>query len=204
MVDQEYITSFLKRVEGWFERLYIPCFLKGGGSANYFGGPNPERYIAMGASGCTVGIGCDLGQTDLKTVLSYGVDPGVAEIFIPYYGKKKDAAIRVLHERPLTVPYDVAWALTVGVHHGYLEKWVRPAYEKKSGVKFDTLPRQAQAVIMSLCYQKGVGGVQRDFPKTWGYLTSQDWAAASSELKHGFPQYKTRRAIEGKLLEELL
>lgn len=204
MADMIYIAGFLKRVEGFFTRLYIPCFLKSGGSANYFGGPNPGNYIAMGTSGCTVGVGCDLGQTDARTLRSYGCDADVVQIFMPYYGKRKTAAIDILHERPLTVSDDIATALTIAVHEGYLAQNVRPAYDKASAVKFDVLPRQAQAVVMSVCYQKGVGGVRRDWPKTWRYLTTQDWKAAAYELKHGFAQYKGRRRLEGELLEELL
>lgn len=204
MLDMVYITDFLKRVEGFFTRLYIPCFLRSGGSANYFGGPNPGNYIAMGASGCTVGIGCDLGQTDAETLRTYGCAEDIVRIFTPYYGKKKTAAINILHGKPLTVSKEVAEALTLAVHEGYLARNVRPAYDRNSGVKFDSLPRQAQAVVMSVCYQKGAGGVRRDWPKTWRYLTTQDWAAAAYELKNGFAQYKTRRGIEGGLLEELL
>lgn len=204
MLDMAYISDFLRRVEGFYTRLYIPCFLRKGGTANYFGGPNPGNYTAMGASGCTVGVGCDLGQTDAKTLLGYGCAEDVVRIFTPYYGKKKEAAINILHAKPLTVSEDIAMALTIAVHEGYLAQNVRPVYDKKSRVKFDNLPRQAQAVVMSVCYQKGVGGVQRDWPKTWKYLTQCDWASASAELKHGFTQYKSRRQIEGKLLEELL
>lgn len=204
MLDMVYITDFLKRVEGFFARLYIPCFLRSGGSANYFGGPNPGNYIAMGASGCTVGIGCDLGQTDAKTLRGYGCAEDVIKIFTPYYGKKQTAAINILHEKPLTVPQSVAEALTIAVHEGYLARNVRPAYENDSGVKFDSLPEQAQAVVMSVCYQKGVGGVRRDWPRTWKYLTTRDWASAAHELKNGFTQYKSRRRIEGELLEEIL
>lgn len=204
MADMVYITEFLKKVEGFFTRLYIPCFLRSGGTANYFGGPNPGNYVAMGASGCTVGVGCDLGQTNAKTLLSYGCADDVVQIFTPYYGKKKADAVNILHQKPLAVSENIAEALTLAVHEGYLSQNVRPAYNKVSSVLFDDLPKQAQAVVMSVCYQKGVGGVRRDWSKTWKYLTTQDWRRAAHELKNGFTQYKTRRNIEGRLLEELL
>ncbi|WP_302608478.1 pesticin C-terminus-like muramidase, partial [uncultured Desulfovibrio sp.] len=41
-----------------------PCNLTTGGTANYTGGPNPERYVPMGVSGVTIGTGVDLGQKD--------------------------------------------------------------------------------------------------------------------------------------------
>lgn len=204
MANMEYITDFLKRVEGNFTRLYIPCYKKSGGTANYFGGANPGNYQAMGASGCTVGVGCDLGQTSEAELLGYGLDPAVAAIFGPYYGLKKDAAIRALYAAPLTVSTTVADALSRAVHTGYLNKYVRPAYDKEAKIKFDKLPKQAQAVVMSVCYQKGVGGVKRDWPRTWRFLVGGDWGRAASELKFGFAQYLGRRRIEGQLLEELL
>lgn len=204
MADMAYITDFLKRVEGFFTTLYIPCYLRTGGSANYFGGPHPGNYIAMGASGCTVGAGCDLGQTSANTLREYGCGEDIVRIFMPYYGKKKTAAISILHEKPLSVSHEVAEALTLAVHKGYLAQNVRPVYNRQSRVKFDDLPKQAQAVIMSLCYQKGVGGAQRDWPRTWKYLVTQDWHSAVYELENGFTQYKSRRRIEGELLEELL
>lgn len=204
MGNIEYITEFLKRVEGWYTDLYIPCYKKSGGSANYRGAGNPADYTAMGASGCTVGIGCDLGQTDRATLLGYGVPAALVDKLAFYIGKKKAAAIDALYRKPLSLSDDEAWELTLGVHKGYLEKYVIPVYEKKSGVKFSYLPVQAQAVVMSVCYQKGVGGVQRDWPKLWKYLIMQDWRGAARELKTGFSQYKARRKIEGELLEELL
>lgn len=204
MANIAYISEFLKRVEGSFTRLYIPCFKKTGGSANYFGGANPENYTAMGASGCTIGVGCDLGQTNGAELLEYGLDPAIADIFDPYYGKKRDVAIRALHKSPLTVSQTVADAMSYAVHTGYLNKYARPAYDKDAKIKFDNLPLQAQAVVMSVCYQKGVGGVRRDWPRTWRYLTSGDWMRAASELKFGFSSYVGRRRIEGELLEELL
>lgn len=201
-----YISDFLTRVEGPRQTVgYIPCFLKTGGSANYKGGPNPGNYTAMGASGVTIATGCDLGQTDIPTLRGYGLTNSfLLDILNPYIGLKKDAAIRKLHAAPLAISSANAEALDHAVHGGYLNRYVRPAYEKASGVKFDDLPPQAQAVIMSICFQKGCSGVRNGCPKTWKYLITQNWKAASQELQHGFRDYAARRKTEGRLLEELL
>lgn len=207
MANIEYISDFLTKVEGPRQtRGYIPCFVRSGGTANYRGDKAPDNYMAMGASGVTIATGCDLGQTSRAELESYGVkDAALLDKLARYISKKKDAALRVLYAYPLTITEAQATALDHAVHGGYLKRWVIPAYEKDSGgVKFDELPEQAQAVIMSVCFQKGCGGVRRDWPKTWKYLTTQDWQRASWELQHGFTKYKSRRAIEGKLLEELL
>lgn len=205
MADIARISEFLTRVEGPRQTVgYIPCFLKDGGSANYKGGANPARYIAMGSSGVTIATGCDLGQTDIATLRAYGLeDAGFLAMLAPYIGLKKKAAIDKLHAMPLTIGASQAEKLDHAVHGGYLRRYVKPAYEKKSCKKFDELPWQAQAVVMSVCFQMGCGGVARNCPKLWAYLCSCDWNNAANELSRGFAQYRNRRAIEVGLLREI-
>lgn len=206
MADIKYISEFLTRVEGPRQtRGYIPCFVRTGGTANYKGDADPGIYTVMGASGVTIATGCDLGQTTLDTLREYGIHKqALLQTLVPYIGLKKSAAINALYKKPLMISMEDAEIIDHAVHGGYLDKYVRPAYDRDSSVKFDDLPKQAQAVVMSLCFQKGCGGVRRDWPKTWKYLTTQNWAAASHELQYGFTQYKNRRRIEGQLLEELV
>ena len=220
MADIEYISDFLTRVEGPRQvRGYIPCRVNATGKGkNYIGATDtppsgvqfpvtgsPLLFTAMGASGVTVATGCDLGQTDIPTLKGYGLDDAVLfEKITPYIGKKKKDALIALFRQALLLTSEEAAAMDHAVHGGYLARYVRPAYEKDSKVKFDALPKEAQAAIMSICFQKGCGGTKRDCPKTWKYLTTQDWASASRELQHGFIQYAGRRKIEGKLLEALL
>lgn len=203
MADIFFIESFLNRygVEGPRQiRGYIPCRPR-----NFTGlNQNPAEYTAIGASGVTIATGCDLGQTDVKTLASYGIEDSIISPLIPYLGKKKNDAIQKLAAMPLSVSEAVAAEIDYYVHRGYLDRWVRPAYERDSdGVKFDDIPKEAQTVVFSCCYQKGCGGVRRDWPKLWGYLTTQNWAAASNELITGFKQYAARRRMEGELLKEL-
>lgn len=204
MADLRCISSFLSTVEGRRQtRGYIPCNKKSGGTANYTGGPNPENYIAMGASGVTIATGCDLGQTTASTLAAYGLPQSVISAFLPYIGKKKADAINVLHKQPLVISPQAAEQTDMAVHKGYLDRYVRPAWEKAAKASFDGLPAQAQAVIMSVCFQKGCGGVRKDWPKLWGCLVNQDWHGAAGELLTGFTQYKNRRQTEGRLLLEL-
>ena len=99
--------------------------------------------------------------------------------------------------------HDTAALLDECVHAGYLQKYVEPAYNRASSVKFADLPKQAQAVVFSVCFQKGCGGVRRDWPNTWQHLTTQNWPAAAAELQNGFSQYVGRRRDEAALLREL-
>lgn len=208
-VEQNYIDAFLTTVEGKCQTVgYIPCDLVAGGTANYEGKGDPKLYKAMGDSGVTIATGCDLGQTTLDTLLKYGLDSGIAHSLVPYIGKnvRQDAALRKLHEMPLTISLDVAHAIDRAVHTGYLHSYVIPAYDKHFPKdKFADLPKQAQAAILSICFQKGVGGTKRDAPNTWAAFCRGDWADASKRLCNAsfWEGYQGRRRQEGILLKEV-
>lgn len=203
MAHLDYINDFLNRqgVEGPRQlRGYIPAR-----PGNFYGNANqnPDAYTVIGVSGVTIATGCDLGQTDAATLQSYGLPLAIVNQLRPYLGLKSSAAIAKLSALPLTIAPDTAALLDECVHAGYLQRYVAQAYQKAAGTSFYALPKQAQAVVFSVCYQKGCGGVRRDWPKLWGYLTTQNWCAAAKELRTGFTQYKLRRKIEGDLLQEL-
>ncbi len=203
MADMAYINAFLNKrgVEGPCQTTgYIPA--KPG---NFYGKPEQklEKYTAIGVSGVTIATGCDLGQTNAATLRNFGVPDELIAKFEAYIGLKKAAAIAKLAELPLGISTEEANLLDTCVHTGYLDSYVRPTYEWAARFAFDDLPRQAQAVIFSVCFQKGCGGVRRDWPKTWEALTTFNWAKASADLLR-FEDYKTRRALEGNLLKELL
>ena len=202
--DISYISDFLNRpgVEGprWTQG-YIPC--KPG---NFTGKPtqNPAKYEAIGVSGVTIATGVDLGQNDAESLRGYGVSEALIRKLSRYLGLTSKRAIYELHNHPFSISAQEATELDLCVHAGYLNRYVRREYDKISRVHFEDLPKQAQAVIFSLCYQLGCGGVKRNAPKTWYYLTNQMWADASDELIYGFRKYANRRKIEGMLLKEIL
>ncbi len=203
MADMEYINAFLNRkgVEGPCVNVgYIPCR-----PGNFYGKPEqkPEKYTAIGASGVTIATGCDLGQTDIPSLKGYGVPEALIEKLQPYIGLKKTAAIDKLSVLQLKISMEEAQLLDTCVHNGYLERYVRPTFERAARFSFDDLPKQAQAVVFSICFQMGCGGARRNAPKTWAYLTTRNWPAASNELIYGFAAYKLRRTMEGNLLKEL-
>lgn len=203
-IQFDYIQKFLNDsdVEGPRRtEAYVPAR-----PGNFYGRPSqvpPSMYTAIGASGVTVATGCDWGQTDPQTLKAYGVSSSTIETLRLYLGAKKAAAIALLAQHPITISDAMAAELDNAIHGGYLRKYVIPAFEKASSVSFESLPKQAQAVIMSVCFQKGCGGVRRDWPKLWGYLTACNWPAAANELRTGFSEYTVRRRREGALLAEL-
>lgn len=199
--DILYISKFLNTpgVEGPQQL----CGYAPGKPGNFTGrNQDPSLYTAIAASGVTIATGCDLGQTNADTMLGYGLDRGVVNSLRPYFGLKRQDAICKLSSLPLTIAKHTADAIDHAVHGGYL-RYVVAAYDRESSVPFADLPKQAQAVIFSLCFQKGCTGVRTDWPKVWGHLVLQDWPRAVHELETGFSQYKLRRSIEGKLLREV-
>ena len=215
----DYMWEFLATVEGdCFTCGYVPSNrVSDGKGRNYVGRiipaatkypkyistGEPSEYTAMGASGVTIATGCDLGQTDTDTLHAYGLPSGIINQLRPYIGLRKSDALRKLADMPLVIAPDTAALLDECVHAGYLQKYVEPAYNRASSVKFADLPKQAQAVVFSVCFQKGCGGVRRDWPNTWKYLTTQNWPAAAAELQNGFSEYVGRRRDEAALLREL-
>ncbi len=185
---------------------HIPCELITGGTANYHGGPEPERYVPMGISGVTIGTGVDLGQTDAATLAGMGVSPGIVNRLRPYLGQRQAAAVAVLHRLPLTISQDVADELDAAMLNHHITR-IADYYDRAVGLpgRFATLPWQAQAAIVSIQYQRGVKS-PRKYPNTWSALVRQDWADAAARLGNGrlWSGYQRRRRLEGRLLEQLL
>ena len=185
-------------------RGYIPCNLVGGGTANYYGGPNPERYEPMGISGVTVGTGVDLGQTDADTLRGMGIADGAIVRLRPYLGLRQEAAVLALHAAPLTLAAGDADGLDAAMLRHHVHK-IAGRYDRDAGVgAFARLPWQAQAVIVSIQYQRGVNSPSK-YPNTWAALVRRDWADAARRLctGHFWSGYRQRRALEGELLREL-
>lgn len=218
MANMQFIEAFLAAVEGpRMLRGYVPSTRLADGKGRNYIGPahtpangvahpacgHPAGFRAMGASGVTIATGCDLGQTDASALARFGLAREVIDLYAPYFGQRKSHALAALFARPLLISQAAADATDLALHKGYLDSYVRPAWERASGKSFDAQPDEAQAVIMSVCYQKGCAGVARDWPKLWNYLTACDWQGAARELLTGFKQYRQRRQAEGRLLARL-
>ena len=197
------IKEVLARFEGKQQlRGYIPCNLNTGGTANYYGGPNPGRYDPMGISGVTIGTGVDLGQTDAATLQSIGVPEALTTLFRPYLGKQDVAAVYALYAAPLSIGKSEADLLDTAMLNHHVNK-IAARYDRDAGAgAFEQIPWQAQAVIVSIQYQRGVNSPSK-YPNTWKAFISRDWADAAARLKNGrlWTGYQSRRAAEGKILE---
>jgi len=201
-IEYARIRAFWGTVEGKQQTQgYIPCDLVGGGTANYRGGPNPERYKPMGVSGVTIAMGVDLGQTSAPELGGMGVSSATINSLRPYLGQSGPAAVEVLHRLPLTVSQAVADELDEALHTRHIGI-AQARYDKDAGAgAFEALPWQAQAAISSIIYQRGPGSIKR-FQNTWDAFVRQDWPDAARRLMNGdlWERYQSRRATEGRLL----
>ena len=149
-IEYARIRAFLATVEGKQQTQgYIPCDLVDGGTANYRGGPNPERYRPMGVSGVTIGTGVDLGQTSAVELERMGVSSATINSLRPYLEQSGPAAVEVLHRLPLMVSQAIADELDEALHNRHIGI-AQARYDKDAGFGFGAfaaLPWQAQAAI---------------------------------------------------------
>jgi hypothetical protein len=209
MIEMQKIREFLNRsgIEGPQQlRGYIPCNLTSGGTANYRGGDNPERYVPMGASGVTVATGVDLGQTSQGELAGAGVSAQIVSDLVFYLGKKRKAAVFALHEKPLSIAQATADALDNAVI-GQHAKLIAARYDRDAGRgAFAELPWQAQTAIFSLLYQCGCTGGPKKSTRLWQAFINRQWADAASCLSNPsvFTEYQNRRRVESELVRGLV
>lgn len=207
MLELQYISEQFQQWEGRCLQAYIPCFVKpaahvrvGKTTRNYTGSNgNPADYEVMGASGVTIGTGCDLGQQTYGGLLCMGVPAALISRFEPYFGKSGAAAILALYRAPFCITELECEALDRAIVADYVHRIAR-LYDGQSSVPFADIPREAQAVTAHLFYHKGS---PRSYPKTWAALTRQDWQDAADKLRNGSlwaGPYDYGRASEGRLL----
>lgn len=207
MLELEYISEQFRQWEGRCLHAYIPCFVKpaaqlrvGRTSQNFTGNNgNPDDYTVMGASGVTIGTGCDLGQQTYGGLLNMGVPAALVASFEPYLGKSGDVAIQALHAAPFCLSERECDALDRAIIADYVRRIGR-LYGAASDVAFAAIPKEAQAVVAHLFYHKGHPST---YPATWAALCRQDWQTAADKLCNGSlwsGPYDSGRASEGRLL----
>lgn len=210
MNELAYISACFQEWEGRKRTGYIPCTVKpeaqariGKKSRNYTGNNGlPADYIVMGASGVTIGTGCDLGQQTVSGLGGMGVPQHLIDFFGPYIGKQRAQALLALHKAPFTISDGDCTALDSAIHAHYVGRIAR-LYDGESSIAFGDIPPQAQAVTAHLFYHLGT---PKKYPNTWAALVRQDWATAAAKLQNGAlwsGPYDHGRASEGRLLEQL-
>ena len=204
-INYDKIEETLTKFEGKrVVRGYIPCNCGDGKARNYYGGENPSWYTPMGVSGVTIATGVDLGQTDIATLQKIGVSESTILVLRPYIKKSCRAAVNALHDQPLVITEAQAEELDRCMHR-YHVGLIEARYNRDAQkLKFADLPWQAQAVIVSILYQRGCGSPKK-FPNTWKALCECDWKDAAQRFmnKSLWTGYHYRRTEEGKILSTI-
>ena len=188
-IDFPYIRSVLERFEGkGIAKGYVPS----------------KNGVALGVSGVTIGTGVDLGQQTGAGLMDMGVPHAVVKKLLPYIGLKKAAAQEALRQQPLTLTAEEVAALDDAVIRRYVRD-IEARYNKNfPHLPFADIPREAQAVVVSILYQRGLGSCAK-FPRTWEAMLRGDWADAARRLGDAslWDGYQTRRRAEGEILKQI-
>ena len=188
-IDHNYIRAILERFEGkGIARGYVPS----------------KNGVPLGVSGVTIGTGVDLGQQTGAGLMDMGVDYAIVKKLLPYIGLKKLAAVDALKRQPLTLTAAEVKTLDDAVIGRYVRN-IEARYNKdKPTYHFADIPPEAQAVVVSLLYHRGLAS-PKSYPNTWALLIKGDWLGAAAKLCNSalWKEYKTRRVAEGNLLKQI-
>lgn len=192
LVDME----FLSRMEGSVCYGYVPTHRSGA-----------NRGQAIGRSGVTIGIGCDLGGRSEDDLLRLGLPAALIGKLTPYLGKRRREAQQALAVRPLQLSPEEAAMLSAAIAGEIFER-LAARYDAATGGlagarRFAQLPWQARTVIGSVAYQYG-DNLPRATPRFWAVALTQDWPALVRALENFGDAYTPRRRREAELLRALL
>ena len=191
-VDMEFLT----RLEGSVSYGYVPTHRSG-----------PKKGEAIGRSGVTVGIGCDLGGRSEEDLLRLGLPIALVDKLKPYLGKRRREAQQALACRPLRLSHEEAAMVSAAIAaeiFGRLAARYDAAVAGLPGARrFSELPWQAQTVIGSVAYQYG-DNLPRATPRFWTVAVTQDWPALVRALENFGDAYAPRRRREAALLLAML
>ena len=188
-INHSYIRATLERFEGkGIAKGYVPS----------------KNGIPLGVSGVTVGTGVDLGQQTSAGLVMMGVPPEVIRKLTPYLGLKKQAAQEALRKMPLILSAAEVEALDSAVIARYVRD-IEACYNRDNPAqKFSYIPSEAQAVIVSILYQRGLNSPSK-FPNVWKALLRGDWKDAAARLCNPalWDGYQARRKGEGEILKQI-
>lgn len=188
--------DFLVRLEGSVTYGYVPTHRSGA-----------KKGQAIGRSGVTIGIGCDLGGRSENDLLCLGLPSTLVARLKPYLGKRRREAQQALASQPLRLSHDEAAMLSAAIAG---EIFTRLAARYDAAVEgmaerrqFCELPWQAQTVIASVAYQYG-DNLPLAAPRFWTTALTQDWPALVRTLENFGDAYGPRRRAEAQLLRAML
>ena len=188
-IDHSYIRATLERFEGkGLTRAYVPS----------------KNGVPLGVSGVTIGTGVDLGQQKADRLLHMGVPPAIVDKFAPYLGLRQTEAQAALRALPLVLSPAEVESLDQAVISRYIRD-IASRYDRDTPAAiFANLPKEAQAVLVSILFQRGLAYPAKA-PQLWQALLTGNWPAAATWLQNpaNGGGYHSRRKAEGEMLNEL-
>jgi len=195
MINYDFINEVLAKFEGKaIPRGYVPC----------------KDGVPLGASGVTIATGVDLGQQTMDGLRSMGVSESTLKVLSPYIGLQKQSAVLKLKAAPLTITPEQVKEIDDAVHKAY----IADTAQRFGRERFESVPKEAQAVAVSLCYQFGIPNrpASPSLRLAWDairagsykqaalHLTNQNgWSAKNPDHR----QYLPRRRQEAALLNAI-
>jgi len=166
--------NFLKSLEGFATEGTVP-------------NPNGSQ------SGVTVGMGVDLGQTNLARL---SLPNELYNKLKPYEGLKKPKAVEFLNANPLILTEEEATLLSQKALLRHLT-FVKNMWNSPSQVRWGSVPDSIQTVVFSVLYQYGS---PTRVPKFWEQALSLSVSGMIKELRDFGDAYPTRRNKEADYL----
>lgn len=165
----------------------------------------PQRSgEVIGKSGVTVATGVDIGQRTREQIATLDLPDALKSKLYPYAGLRREAALKALAEKPLSITEDEAKALDEQV----IRKDVRLMahyYNQRAIEAFDRIPWQVQTVLASLAINFGPA-LHVALPQTFAHACRGDWRAVQGRLENfpgKDPELDARRKREAELMSTL-
>lgn len=161
------------------------------------------RGEILGQSGVTIATGVDLGQQTERGFA--GLPETLTAKLRPYFGLKREAARTALMRQPLELREAEAGEIDALIHKRYIGETAA-----LFGFAFEGIPKQAQAVAVSLHYQFGTPA-RKESPAlagAWEALRNGEYGTAAGLLENpdlwspAHRAYLSRRQAEAALLRE--
>ena len=188
--------DFLVRLEGAVTYGYVPTHRSGA-----------RKGQAIGRSGVTIGIGCDLGGRSENDLLCLGLPSTLVARLKPYLGKRRREAQQALASQPLRLSHEEEAMLSAAIAGEIFTRLAARYDAAVAGMadrlRFRELPWQAQTVIGSVAYQYGEN-LPLAAPRFWTTALTQDWPALARALENFGDAYGPRRRAEAQLLRAML
>lgn len=169
--------------------------LEGSRNKGYVPDPDQSR------SGVSIAAGFDIGQRT-EQELKQAFPANLCDKLLPYAGKIKQEAVKVLAEIPLELTDEELVIINRYSHAQAEDRLVKSWNTADHYETFQLLSPECQTVVASVAFQ--YGSLESRTPNFWRQITQGDWPSALTNLRNFGDKYPTRRNKEADLLASWL